>query len=111
MNRESYSAATDGRLRRGGPLLSEPKVALAVFILFALVPAFVSGYPVYILPQYLLYGMLGMSLGILWGFTGILSFGQAAFFLLSISPTPGFTVLRTSKARLCPWNWRPRARG
>ena len=57
-------------------------MALAVFILFALVPAFVSGYPVYILPQYLLCGMLGMSLGILWGFTGILSFGQAAFFAL-----------------------------
>jgi urea transport system permease protein len=50
--------------------------------LFALAPAFVSGYPVYILPQYLLYGLLGMSLGILWGFTGILSFGQAAFFAL-----------------------------
>jgi urea transport system permease protein len=82
MNRESYSAAIDRRPRRGGPLLSEPKVALAVFVLFALVPAFVSGYPVYILPQYLLYGMLGMSLGILWGFTGILSFGQAAFFAL-----------------------------
>jgi urea transport system permease protein len=81
MNRESYSAV-NGRLRRAGPLLSEPRVALAVFILFALVPAFVSGYPVYILPQYLLYGMLGMSLGILWGFTGILSFGQAAFFAL-----------------------------
>ena len=75
MNRASYSAAI-------GPLLSEPKVALAIFILFALVPAFTSGYPVYILPQYLLYGMLGMSLGILWGFTGILSFGQAAFFAL-----------------------------
>lgn len=81
MNRESYSAV-DSRLRRAGRLLSEPRVALAVFILFALVPAFVSGYPVYILPQYLLYGMLGMSLGILWGFTGILSFGQAAFFAL-----------------------------
>jgi urea transport system permease protein len=81
MNRESYSAV-DGRLRRAGRLLSEPRVALAVFILFALVPALVSGYPVYIIPQYLLYGMLGMSLGILWGFTGILSFGQAAFFAL-----------------------------
>jgi urea transport system permease protein len=81
MNRESYSAV-DGRFRRAGLLLSEPRVAIAVFILFALMPAFVSGYPVYIVPQYLLYGMLGMSLGILWGFTGILSFGQAAFFAL-----------------------------
>jgi urea transport system permease protein len=82
MNRESYRAAIDGRLRRAGPLLNEPRVAVTVFVLFALVPAFMSGYPVYILPQYLLYGMLGMSLGILWGFTGILSFGQAAFFAL-----------------------------
>ena len=63
-------------------LSSETMTAIVMFVLFAVLPAFVSGYIIYILPQYMLYAMLAMSLGILWGFTGILSFGQAAFFAL-----------------------------
>lgn len=53
-----------------------------VFLALAMVPAVVSGYPVYILPQYMLFGMLALSLGLLWGYIGIVSFGQAAFFAL-----------------------------
>lgn len=63
-------------------LRSESGAAALVFLLLAALPAFVSGYVIYILPQYLLYGMLAMSLALLWGITGILSFGQAAFFAL-----------------------------
>lgn len=63
-------------------LYSETTAAVVIFVLLAVLPILVSGYSIYILPQYLLYGMLAMSLGILWGFTGILSFGQAAFFAL-----------------------------
>ena len=59
---------------------SEGKVAVIVFIIFALLPIFITGYPIYILPQYMLFGVLAMSLALLWGFVGILSFGQAAFF-------------------------------
>lgn len=65
-----------------GRLRSESTVAAVVFILLALLPSVISGYVVYILPQYLLYGALAMSLSLLWGFGGILSFGQAAFFAL-----------------------------
>ena len=46
----------------------------------AVLPGVASGYVIYILPQYLLYGVLAMSLALLWGFGGILSFGQTAFF-------------------------------
>lgn len=62
--------------------ISEGKIAIIVFIIFALLPVFISGYTIYILPQYMMFGILAMSLGLLWGFVGILSFGQAAFFAL-----------------------------
>ncbi len=61
---------------------SETNLAIVVFVVLAALPLLVSGYTIYILPQYLTYGMLAMSLGILWGFGGLLSFGQAAFFTL-----------------------------
>jgi urea transport system permease protein len=69
-----------GSLR--GLVRSENAAAALVFALLALLPAVVSGYVIYIVPQYLLYGALAMSLALLWGFGGILSFGQAAFFAL-----------------------------
>jgi urea ABC transporter permease protein UrtC len=83
MNQQaSYTGAIERKGSWAGLRLNETTVAVAVFVLFAVLPALTSGYPIYILPQYLLYGMLAMSLGLLWGFTGILSFGQAAFFAL-----------------------------
>ena len=63
-------------------MFTEPVAAAVVFLLFALLPLIASGYPIYILPQYMMFGMLAMSLGLIWGFAGILSFGQAAFFAL-----------------------------
>jgi urea ABC transporter permease protein UrtC len=73
------------RARRRGRRLAldgEWIAAAVVFLVLAGVPAAVSGYPVYILPQYLLFGMLALSLGLLWGFIGMVSFGHAAFFAL-----------------------------
>lgn len=68
---------------RGQILLrTETGLAVLVFIALAVLPLLISGYTIYILPQYLLYGVLAMSLSLLWGFAGILSFGQAAFFAL-----------------------------
>ncbi len=61
---------------------AEETVAIALFLILTVIPLVVSGYVVYILPQYMLYGMLAMSLALLWGNVGILSFGQAAFFAL-----------------------------
>ncbi|WP_406645772.1 branched-chain amino acid ABC transporter permease [Aliisedimentitalea scapharcae] len=47
--------------------------ALLVWIL----PLMISTYTLTVL---IIYGMLGLSLGLIWGFGGILCFGQAAFF-------------------------------
>lgn len=76
-------ASTGAETRNGRiPLGSETSLAVLVFAALAALPLLMSGYTIYILPQYLLYGMLAMSLSILWGFGGLLSFGQAAFFAL-----------------------------
>jgi urea transport system permease protein len=78
-----------GELGRGetggagrGPLDGESVAAIVVFLVLAALPAVISGYPIYILPQYMLFGMLALSLALLWGQIGIVSFGQAAFFAL-----------------------------
>lgn len=77
--RAGLQAAATGGWRR---LSGEPLVAAGVFAALALLPAVVEGYVLYILPQYLLFGVLALSLGLLWGRVGILSFGQAAFFAI-----------------------------
>lgn len=55
---------------------------IIIFGLLALVPLFFKGYTVFILPQYILFGILAMSLAFIWGNAGILSFGQASFFAI-----------------------------
>jgi urea transport system permease protein len=82
MTSEAHPAA-DVRARvRPGRIRGEDGAALLLFALLALVPLFLGGYVVYILPQYMLLGILAMSLAILWGYAGIVSFGQAAFFAI-----------------------------
>ncbi len=66
--------------RPGARFRGEDLAALILFALLAVIPLLTSGYAVYILPQYMLLGVLAMSLAILWGYGGIVSFGQAAFF-------------------------------
>lgn len=46
-------------------------------ILLWIMPMMISTYTLTVL---VIYGMLGLSLGLIWGFGGILCFGQAAFF-------------------------------
>jgi urea transport system permease protein len=46
-------------------------------ILLWIMPMLISTYTLTVL---VIYGMLGLSLGLIWGFGGILCFGQAAFF-------------------------------
>lgn len=77
---ESARSRVPGRFRIGVP--TETGVAAVMFVLLAVLPAFADGYTIYILPQYMLYGVLAMSLALLWGFTGIVSFGQAALFAI-----------------------------
>lgn len=82
MTQRSEKQGIESAAIRSRNRFSEEKVAVIVFIIFALLPIFITGYPIYILPQYMLFGVLAMSLALLWGFVGILSFGQAAFFAL-----------------------------
>ncbi len=79
---ESGQSPPPGRFSVRSLAASENGAALVAFLVLALLPVFISGYPIYILPQYMLFGVMAMSLGLLWGFGGILSFGQAGFFAL-----------------------------
>ena len=54
--------------------------AVAALIVVLVAPVFLDPYSVTILIRSLLYGSIAVSLDILWGYAGILSFGQAAFF-------------------------------
>ncbi|MGH6942827.1 MAG: branched-chain amino acid ABC transporter permease, partial [Geminicoccaceae bacterium] len=80
--RTSELGRGEPRAARYLPLDGESIAAVIVFLALAALPAVISGYPIYILPQYMLFGMLALSLGLLWGYVGIVSFGQAAFFAL-----------------------------
>ena len=64
---------------------------LALAVVLA-APVFLDLYSVTILIRSLLDGCIAVSLDILWGYAGILSFGQAAFFGIgayaSASPSP-----------------------
>lgn len=60
------------------PLSREiPLILLVAALLTWLLPLFTGTYTLTVLA---IYGMLGLSLGLIWGFGGILCFGQAAFF-------------------------------
>jgi len=52
-------------------------VLIIALVGIGLLPALISTYTLTVL---VIYGMLGLSLGLIWGFGGILCFGQAAFF-------------------------------
>lgn len=62
-----------------GHLWKKEDILVLVIVLMAiwLLPTLMSTYTLTIL---VIYGMLGLSLGLIWGFGGILCFGQAAFF-------------------------------
>lgn len=53
-----------------------------IFFILSMIPVIFKGYIVFILPQYILFGVLAMSLAFIWGNAGILSFGQASFFAI-----------------------------
>ena len=62
--------------------LLRPAVFLALIALLALAP-FAGDYALGIIAEILIYGIFAMSLGLLIGFTGLMSFGHAAFFGIS----------------------------
>jgi len=63
---------TESRLKISG--------ATAAFILLVILPPFLPSYWLTILTQMLIFGIMAMSLDVLMGYTGLPSFGHAAFF-------------------------------
>jgi urea transport system permease protein len=67
-------------------------VAVAAFVMIVLLPALnatpvgsflhVSNFTINLYGKYLCYGLLAISVDLLWGYTGLLSLGQALFFTL-----------------------------
>jgi branched-chain amino acid transport system permease protein/urea transport system permease protein len=55
-------------------------IGIAVFALLALAPLLAGPYALAQLALYVIYGMLAMSLALIWGRAGLLCFGQAMFF-------------------------------
>ena len=55
-------------------------VLIAVLVLLALVPLTGSRYYVFLLTDVLIFGLFAVSLNLLLGYTGLVSFGQAAYF-------------------------------
>lgn len=60
----------------------EFRLAGVIFVCLMAIPLADFGYLTFLIPQYLTFAMLAVSLGFLWGFVGILSFGQAGFFAI-----------------------------
>ena len=61
---------------------TSPQVLSGLLILLPLlaVPWAFRPYTANVLAVYMIYGLLAMSLGLIWGYAGIMSFGQTAFF-------------------------------
>lgn len=95
------AAKSTGRrgLRRW--LRAENVLAVLLFVGLFYVPYLVAGYPVFILPQYMLFGVLALTLCLLWGFGGMVSFGQGAFFAIGAYAF-GITVKQLGQAS-GPW--------
>src|ERR671919_2039713 len=55
-------------------------IGVAIFALLALAPLLAGAYAVAQLAIYVIYGILAMSLALIWGRAGLLCFGQAMFF-------------------------------
>ncbi|ACB26390.1 ABC transporter permease subunit [Methylobacterium radiotolerans] len=74
---ERAAAAPRGRrLSRAAPFVVAALAALALWI----APLFLDTFAVNVLTRSMIYAVLAVTVDLLWGFAGILTFGQAAFF-------------------------------
>ena len=72
-------------LPRIEPATFPKKLAIAVgigFLIFAALPLILGEFQTSLMAKLLLFGALAISLDLVWGFTGILSFAQGVFFTL-----------------------------
>lgn len=77
----SWTGFLDGPQTLGRGPIFWAVVALLVGILF-MMPEMVSRYQVITLSNFLISGLLALSLCLIWGYCGILSLGQSAFFCI-----------------------------
>src|SRR4029079_15844900 len=84
----------------GGPLFWAAFAAIVVAA--ALIPQFVNAFAVSNLTYFLLWVFLALGLSLSWGYAGILSFGQTAFFGLA-GYTYGVISVNVGDAGL--WTW------
>jgi branched-chain amino acid transport system permease protein len=55
-------------------------LALAALLLIVIGPMFLGRFSLNVLTRSMIYAMLAITVDLLWGYTGVLTFGQAAFF-------------------------------
>ncbi|WP_233192650.1 branched-chain amino acid ABC transporter ATP-binding protein/permease [Acidimangrovimonas sediminis] len=65
---------------RPGPLWRLGALAIAAAAMMILAPLFLDRFTVNVLTRSMIFAILAVTVDLLWGFTGILTFGQAAFF-------------------------------
>jgi len=78
---KSVTRFLDGPQTLGSGPVFWAVVAVLVAALF-LMPQFVSRYQLITFSNFLIYGLLALSLCLIWGYCGILSLGQSAFFCI-----------------------------
>ena len=80
--------------------VASPQVLSGLLILLPLlaVPWAFRPYTANVLAVYMIYGLLAMSLGLIWGYAGIMSFGQTAFFGIGayVYGAIGLNLIRTT---------------
>jgi branched-chain amino acid transport system permease protein len=74
----STPRAVAARARRGLPVI--PMVELALLAICAVLPFVLEDYLVVFATRVLILALLGLSFDLVWGYAGILSFGQSLFF-------------------------------
>ncbi|UCE53110.1 MAG: branched-chain amino acid ABC transporter permease [Desulfobacterales bacterium] len=58
----------------------ESKIFLIILFILLVLPPFTSMYQIRILSKFVLFAIFAMSLDLIWGYSGMVSFGHAAFF-------------------------------
>ena len=87
-------------------------LALATAVVVIIGPALFDRFTLNVLTRSMIYAMLAVTVDILWGYTGILTFGQAAFFgigayasamvLSHLGASPALMVLALALAIIVP---------
>ena len=87
-------------------------LAFAAILLIVFGPMFLGRFSLNVLTRSMIYAMLAITVDLLWGYTGVLTFGQAAFFgvgayatamvLTHIGASPTLFVLALAAAILVP---------